>query len=101
MSFTEGVAVGVRHVHALLLELLDDGGFTVADAVAGEVLRLDGLFLQDGLQFGLEALEEHLVEEKDLAVEVVVRERELVLGFKERVGENREDGVSSPSRRPA
>lgn len=65
----------------------------MGDALAREVLRLDGLFLQDGLKFGREPVEEHLVGEQNLAVEIVIRERELILGFKERVGENREDRV--------
>ena len=89
----EGLAVRDRDVHALLLELLDGGGFAVRDLVARQVLRLHGFFLQDLLHFGRQPLEERLVREEHLAVEIVVRERELILRFVERVGEDREDGV--------
>lgn len=63
------------------------------DLVARQVLRLHGFFLQDLLHLGGQPVEEGLVGEEHLAVEVVVRERQLVLRFVERVGEDREDGV--------
>ena len=36
----EGFAVGRRHVHALLLEFLHDGGFAMGNLVARQVLLL-------------------------------------------------------------
>ena len=89
----ERLAVRDRDVHALLLELFDGGGFAVRDLVARQILSLHGFFLQDLLDFGREPLEERFVREEHLAVEVVVRERELILRFVERVGKDREDGV--------
>ena len=89
----ERLAVRDRDVHALLFELLDGGGFAVRDLVARQVLRLHGFFLQNLLHFGRQSLEERFVREEHLAVEVVVRERQLILRFVERVGKDREDGV--------
>ena len=89
----ERFAVRDRDVHTLLFELLDGGGFAVRDLVTRQILSLHGFFLQDLLHFGREPLEERLVGEEHLAVEVMVRERQLILRFVERVGEDREDGV--------
>lgn len=86
-------AVRDRDVHTLLFELLDGGGFAVRDLVTRQILRLHGFFLQDLLHLGRQPIEEGLVGEEHLAVEVVVRERQLILRFVERVGEDREDGV--------
>ena len=87
------LAVRDRDVHAFLLEFLDGGGFAVRDLVARQVLRLHSFFLQDLLHLGRQPVEEGLVGEEHLTVEVVVRERQLILGFVERVGEDREDGI--------
>lgn len=89
----ERFAVRDRDVHALLLKFLDGGGFTVRDLVARQILRLHGFFLQDLLHLGGQPVEEGLVSEEHLAVKIVVRERQLILRFVERVGEDREDGV--------
>lgn len=89
----ERFAVRDRDVHTLLFELLNGGGFTVRDLVARQILCLHGFFLQDLLHLGRQPVEEGLVGEEHLAVEVVVRERQLILRFVERVGEDRENGV--------
>ena len=89
----ERFAIRDRNVHALLFELLNGGGFAVRDLVARQILCLHGFFLQDLLHLGRQPVEEGLVGEEHLAVEVVVRERQLILRFVERVGEDREDGV--------
>lgn len=63
--------VGVRHMHPLLFKLFNDSGFPVTDFFSGEVLGVDGLFLQNRLQFLGHAVKEHLVDQKHLAIKVV------------------------------
>ena len=80
-------------MHPLLFKLFNDRGFPVTDFFAGEVLGVDGLFLQNRLQFLGHAVKEHLVDQKHLAVKVVVCERQLILRFIEGIRKNRENRV--------
>ena len=89
----ERVPIGRRDVHALCLQFFDYIGFTVGDFFARQVLGFDSFLFKYFSIFFRQVIEKSLVREEHLTIEIVIRERKLVLRFEERIGKNCENRI--------